>query len=140
MGNRVIFYEYKAHKEYDDVNVEETAELGMIKIHRYHFNDEKFTYSVHSGRFDHDRPYEFPIATLGSGDTFGDFRPTPMAATALPQVPHTEPTLSLGPSIQTYPPCYRLPHVFKKSTLCLVTPHSREVRWAELSIDQCLKS
>ncbi|MED6196758.1 hypothetical protein PIB30_050414 [Stylosanthes scabra] len=96
-----------AHEEYDDVDVNVTAELGTIKVHRYHFKDEKLTRSVHSGRFDPDRPYEFPIAMLGSGGTFGEFRPIPSAATTPPQMARMEPTLTLGPSVQTYPPCRR---------------------------------
>ncbi|MED6148648.1 hypothetical protein PIB30_054970 [Stylosanthes scabra] len=95
----VIYYEYESHKEYDDVDVEITAELGTIKIRRYHSNNNKFTHSVHSGIFDPDHPYEFPIAMLGGGGTFGEFRPTPSAATASPQMARMEPTLSLGPSV-----------------------------------------
>ncbi|MED6140719.1 hypothetical protein PIB30_096174 [Stylosanthes scabra] len=77
MGSGVVFYEYEALKEYDDIDVEPTAELGKIKILRYHFKDEKFTHSVHSGRFDPDRPYEFPIAMLGGDCSFGTPRSTP---------------------------------------------------------------
>ncbi|MED6172932.1 hypothetical protein PIB30_054519 [Stylosanthes scabra] len=64
MGSGVIFYEYESLKEYDDIDVEPTSELGTIKIRRYHFKDEKFTRSVHSGRFDPDRPWSLP--SLGS--------------------------------------------------------------------------
>ncbi|MED6210611.1 hypothetical protein PIB30_065762 [Stylosanthes scabra] len=107
MGSGFVFYEYeyKSHKEYDDVDVEATLELRTIKIRRYHFKDKKFTYSVHSGRFDLDFPYEFPIAMLGGGGTFGAFRPMPSAATTPPHVPHAEPTLTFGPFTLTYLPC-----------------------------------
>ncbi|MED6222697.1 hypothetical protein PIB30_066869 [Stylosanthes scabra] len=43
MGRGVVFYEYEALKEYDDVDVESAVELGTIKIQRYYFKDEKFT-------------------------------------------------------------------------------------------------
>ncbi|MED6148843.1 hypothetical protein PIB30_056866 [Stylosanthes scabra] len=52
MGSGVIYYKYEAHKGYNDVDIEATADLGTIKIHRYHFKDKKFTRSVHSGRID----------------------------------------------------------------------------------------
>ncbi|MED6225748.1 hypothetical protein PIB30_096692 [Stylosanthes scabra] len=70
MGSGVVYYEYEALKEYDDINVESTTELGTIKIRRYHFKDEKFTCLVHSGIFDPDKPYEFPIAMLGRDCSF----------------------------------------------------------------------
>ncbi|MED6145160.1 hypothetical protein PIB30_022471 [Stylosanthes scabra] len=69
----VVYYKYESHKEYNDVDVEATTELGTIKIRRYHFKNEKFTRSVQSGRFEPDRPYDFPIAMLGSGDTLGTY-------------------------------------------------------------------
>ncbi|MED6212952.1 hypothetical protein PIB30_088473, partial [Stylosanthes scabra] len=96
IGSGVLYYEYEAHKEYDDVDVEATAELGTINIRRYYSNDEKITHLVHSGRFDPDRPYEFPVAMLGGGGTFGEFRLTPSTATAPPRMARMEPTLSLG--------------------------------------------
>ncbi|MED6113283.1 hypothetical protein PIB30_069359 [Stylosanthes scabra] len=54
MGSGDDFYEYEILKDYDDIDVEPTVELGMTKIRRNHFKDEKFTHSVHSGRFDPD--------------------------------------------------------------------------------------
>ncbi|MED6139965.1 hypothetical protein PIB30_088713 [Stylosanthes scabra] len=71
MGSRVVFYKYKALKEYDEIDVEPTAKLETIKIRRYHFKDEKFTHLAHIGRFDPDRLYEFPIAMLGGDCSFG---------------------------------------------------------------------
>ncbi|MED6137727.1 hypothetical protein PIB30_067652 [Stylosanthes scabra] len=107
MGSGFFYYDYEAHKEYDDVDVEETTKLGTIKICRYHFKDEMFSRSVHSRRFHPNRPYEFPIAMLSNGGNFGEFRPTPSATIAPPQMAHTEPTLTLGPPVPTYPPCRR---------------------------------
>ncbi|MED6161922.1 hypothetical protein PIB30_065439 [Stylosanthes scabra] len=34
MGSGVVFYEYEALKEYDDIDVEPTAELRTIKIQK----------------------------------------------------------------------------------------------------------
>ncbi|MED6109579.1 hypothetical protein PIB30_034986 [Stylosanthes scabra] len=101
MGSGVVYYEYEAHEEYNDIDVKATAELGTIKIRGYHFKDEKFTRSVHSGRFVPDRPYEFPIAMLGRGGTFGEFKPTPSA--------------------QTYPPYRR--HIFRVPKRSTSTPN-----------------
>ncbi|MED6147458.1 hypothetical protein PIB30_044214 [Stylosanthes scabra] len=36
MGSGVVYYEYESDKEYDDIDIEATAELGTIKIRRYH--------------------------------------------------------------------------------------------------------
>ncbi|MED6150844.1 hypothetical protein PIB30_076515 [Stylosanthes scabra] len=132
MGSKVIYYEYEAHKEYDDGDVEATTELGTIKIRRYHSNDEKFSHSVRSGRFDHDRPYEFLVAMLGgggfaaSGGTFNEFQPTPSATIAPPQMARIEPTLSLGPSVQTYPPC-------RRRIICVPARSSPAPRYSPLS-------
>ncbi|MED6184173.1 hypothetical protein PIB30_044914 [Stylosanthes scabra] len=117
MGSGVIYYEYEAHKEYDDVDVEATTKLGTIKICRYHSNDEKFTHSIHSRRFDPDRPYEFPVTMLSRGGTLGEFQSIPSAATTPPRMARTEPTLSLGPSIQTYPP-------FRRRIFCVPARYS----------------
>ncbi|MED6200935.1 hypothetical protein PIB30_090118 [Stylosanthes scabra] len=116
MGSGVVFYENEALKEYDDIDVEPATELGTIKIRRYHFKGEKFTRSVHSGRFDLDRPYEFPIAMLGGNCSFGTLRSTP-SSNAMPlRAPRTGPSpsssqplptkdsVALGLSLRTYPP------------------------------------
>ncbi|MED6150021.1 hypothetical protein PIB30_068121 [Stylosanthes scabra] len=111
----VFFYEYEALKEYNDINVEPTEELGTIKIHRYHFKDEKFTHSVHNGRFDPDRPYEFPIVMLGGDCSFGTLSSTPSSNAMQPQAPRTglsplnsqplpmKDSVSLGLSLRTHP-------------------------------------
>ncbi|MED6133689.1 hypothetical protein PIB30_030450 [Stylosanthes scabra] len=70
MRSRVVFYEYEALKEYDDIDVEPTTELGTIKIWKYHLKDEKITRSMHSSRFDPDRLYEFLIAMIGGDCSF----------------------------------------------------------------------
>ncbi|MED6197720.1 hypothetical protein PIB30_059311 [Stylosanthes scabra] len=114
MGSRVVFYMYKALKEYDDIDVEPTAELGTIKRRRYHFKDEKFTCSVHSGRFDPDRPYEFPITMLGGDCLFSAPRSTPSSNVMPPRAPRVGPSslqplptkdsMSLGFSLRAYSP------------------------------------
>ncbi|MED6213862.1 hypothetical protein PIB30_097468 [Stylosanthes scabra] len=115
MGSGVVFYEYEALKEYDDMDVEPTAKLVKIKIRRYHFKEEKFTHSVHSDRFDHDRTYEIPVAMLGGDCSFGTSRSAPSSNTMPPRAPRTGPSplnsqllptkdfVSLGLSLQTYP-------------------------------------
>ncbi|MED6185494.1 hypothetical protein PIB30_057642 [Stylosanthes scabra] len=40
------------------------AELGTLKIRRYHFDNKSFVHPLHSVRFDPDRPYEFLIEAL----------------------------------------------------------------------------
>ncbi|MED6109281.1 hypothetical protein PIB30_031941 [Stylosanthes scabra] len=89
LGSIVVYYEYEAHKEYDNVDIEQTANLGAIKIYRYHFEDKKFSRLVHSGRFDPDRPYEFSITMLGRDCLFGAPRSTPSSSTIPPRAPHT---------------------------------------------------
>ncbi|MED6224659.1 hypothetical protein PIB30_086236 [Stylosanthes scabra] len=116
MGSGVVFYEYEALKEYNDIDVEPTVELGTIKIRRYHFKDEKFTCLVHSGRSDPDRLYEFPIAMLGKYCSFGTPRSTPSSNAMPPRAPRTglspvnsqplptKDSVSLGLFLQTHPP------------------------------------
>ncbi|MED6138251.1 hypothetical protein PIB30_072513, partial [Stylosanthes scabra] len=67
----VVFYEYKALKEYDDIDVEPIAELGMIKIRRYHFKDRSLPLRCIVIDLTVDRPYEIPIAMLGGDCSFG---------------------------------------------------------------------
>ncbi|MED6126146.1 hypothetical protein PIB30_075547 [Stylosanthes scabra] len=81
--------EYEALKEYDDIDVQPTAELRTIKIWRFHFKEEKFTRSVHSGRFNPNRPYEFPIAMIGGDCSFGTPRST--ASSNASRCKHHEP-------------------------------------------------
>ncbi|MED6122640.1 hypothetical protein PIB30_041663 [Stylosanthes scabra] len=64
MGSGVIFYEYEKRKEFEDHDMRADAELGIFKIRRYHFDNEFFVHSLHSVRFDPDRPYEIPIEAL----------------------------------------------------------------------------
>ncbi|MED6188761.1 hypothetical protein PIB30_088986 [Stylosanthes scabra] len=92
MRSGVFYYEYEVHKEYDDADAEQIVELGTLKIRRYHFKDEKFTRSVHSGRFDLDRPYEFPIAMLGGDCLFGTPRSTPSSNVMPSRAPRTGPS------------------------------------------------
>ncbi|MED6149185.1 hypothetical protein PIB30_060068 [Stylosanthes scabra] len=116
MGSVVVYYECEALKEYDDIDVKPTEELGTIKIQRYHFKDQKFTRLVHSGRFDPDRPYEFPIAMLVGDCSFSTPRSTPSSNVMPLRAPRTRPSpsssqllptkdsVSLGLSLETYPP------------------------------------
>ncbi|MED6196222.1 hypothetical protein PIB30_045404 [Stylosanthes scabra] len=64
MGSGVIFYEYEKREEFEDHDMRADAELGTFKIRRYHFDNECFVLSLHSVRFDLDRPYEIPIEAL----------------------------------------------------------------------------
>ncbi|MED6226188.1 hypothetical protein PIB30_101053 [Stylosanthes scabra] len=64
MGSGVIFYEYEKREEFEDHDMRADAELGTFKIRRYHFDNEFFVHSLHSVRFDPDRPYEIPIEAL----------------------------------------------------------------------------
>ncbi|MED6186144.1 hypothetical protein PIB30_064000 [Stylosanthes scabra] len=94
MGSRVVFYEYDALKEYNDIDVEPTAD----------------------GRFDPDRPYEFSITMLGGDCSFGTPRSTPSSNAMPARAPQTGPSpssshplptkdsVSLGLSLRTYPP------------------------------------
>ncbi|MED6134328.1 hypothetical protein PIB30_036082 [Stylosanthes scabra] len=103
IGSEVVFYNYEAYKEYDDIDIEPTIELGTIKIRRYHFEDKKFNRSMHSGRFDPNRPYEFPIAMLGK-----DCSLVPRGLLLHRMLCHREKNfVSLGFSLQTYPPYTR---------------------------------
>ncbi|MED6109376.1 hypothetical protein PIB30_031991 [Stylosanthes scabra] len=64
MRSGVIFYEYEKREKFEDHDMRADAELGTFKIRRYHFDNESFVHSLHSVRFDPDRPYEFPIEAL----------------------------------------------------------------------------
>ncbi|MED6161996.1 hypothetical protein PIB30_066198 [Stylosanthes scabra] len=64
MGSGVIFYEYEKREKFEDHDMRSDAELGTLKIRRYHFDSESFVHPFHSVRFDPDRPYEIPIEAL----------------------------------------------------------------------------
>ncbi|MED6122535.1 hypothetical protein PIB30_040691 [Stylosanthes scabra] len=64
MGSGVIFYEYEKREKFEDHDMRSDAELGTLKIRRYHFDSESFVHPLHSVRFDPDRPYEIPIEAL----------------------------------------------------------------------------
>ncbi|MED6172731.1 hypothetical protein PIB30_052741 [Stylosanthes scabra] len=64
MGSGVIFYEYEKREKFEDHDMRADADLGTFKIRRYHFDNESFVHSLHSVRFDPDRPYEIPIEAL----------------------------------------------------------------------------
>ncbi|MED6197646.1 hypothetical protein PIB30_058562 [Stylosanthes scabra] len=64
MGSGVIFYEYEEREKFEDHDMRSDAELGTLRIRRYHFDNESFVHSLHSVRFDPDRPYEIPIEAL----------------------------------------------------------------------------
>ncbi|MED6178178.1 hypothetical protein PIB30_105138 [Stylosanthes scabra] len=64
MGSGVIFYEYEKREKFEDHDTRADAELGTFKVRRYHFDNESFVHSLHSVRFDPDRPYEIPIEAL----------------------------------------------------------------------------
>ncbi|MED6199710.1 hypothetical protein PIB30_078506, partial [Stylosanthes scabra] len=64
MGSGVIYYEYEKCNKFKDYDMKADAELGTIKIRRYHFDDESFVNPLHSVRFDPDHPYEIPIDAL----------------------------------------------------------------------------
>ncbi|MED6127592.1 hypothetical protein PIB30_089503, partial [Stylosanthes scabra] len=91
-GKRSCLLRVRSSQGNDDVDVETTAELGTIKFLRYHSNNEKFTQSVLSKRFDPNRPYEFPIAMLGRGEQ----------------------------SVQTYSPCRR--RIYRAPAKSFLTP------------------
>ncbi|MED6223874.1 hypothetical protein PIB30_078393 [Stylosanthes scabra] len=64
MGSGVIYYEYEKREKFEDYDMKADAELGTFKIRRYHFDNESFVHSLHSVRFDLDRPYEISIEAL----------------------------------------------------------------------------
>ncbi|MED6175708.1 hypothetical protein PIB30_080859 [Stylosanthes scabra] len=64
MGSGVVLYEYEKHEKYEGYDEKVDAELGVVKIRRYHFDDEAFTHPLHSIRFDLDHPYELLIKSL----------------------------------------------------------------------------
>ncbi|MED6187255.1 hypothetical protein PIB30_074703 [Stylosanthes scabra] len=64
MESGVIYYEYEKREKYEDFDEKANADLGTIKISRYHFDDESFVHPLHSDRFDPDRSYEIPIESL----------------------------------------------------------------------------
>ncbi|MED6147055.1 hypothetical protein PIB30_040429 [Stylosanthes scabra] len=64
MVSGVIYYEYEKREKFEDYDMKADAELGTLKIRRYHFDNESFVHPLHSVRFDPDRPYEIPIETL----------------------------------------------------------------------------
>ncbi|MED6164330.1 hypothetical protein PIB30_088785 [Stylosanthes scabra] len=64
MGSGVIYYEYEKREKFEDYDEKVDAELGTIKIRRYHFDDESFVHPLHSVRIDPDRPYKIPIKPL----------------------------------------------------------------------------
>ncbi|MED6222431.1 hypothetical protein PIB30_064347 [Stylosanthes scabra] len=94
MGSRVVFCEYEALNEDDDIDVKPTAD----------------------GRFDPDRTYEFSIAMLGGDCLLGTPRFTPSSNAMSPQAPRTGPSpvnsrplptkdsVSLGLPLRTHPP------------------------------------
>ncbi|MED6224425.1 hypothetical protein PIB30_083886 [Stylosanthes scabra] len=55
MGSSVIFYEYEKREKFEDHDMRSDAELGTLKIRRYHFDNESFVYPLHS---------EIPIEAL----------------------------------------------------------------------------
>ncbi|MED6141268.1 hypothetical protein PIB30_101635 [Stylosanthes scabra] len=64
MGTGVFYYEYEKREKFEDYDLKANVELGTFKIRRYHFDDESFVHSLHSVRFDPDRPFEVPIEAL----------------------------------------------------------------------------
>ncbi|MED6185140.1 hypothetical protein PIB30_054129 [Stylosanthes scabra] len=70
MGSGVIYYEYEKREKFKDYDMKADAELGTFNIRRYHFDNESFVHSLHSVRFDPDRPYEIPIEALMVDKTF----------------------------------------------------------------------
>ncbi|MED6107943.1 hypothetical protein PIB30_018975 [Stylosanthes scabra] len=64
MGSGVIYYEYEKREKFEDHDERADAELGTLKIRRYHFDNESFVHPLHSIRFDPDCPYEIPIEAL----------------------------------------------------------------------------
>ncbi|MED6115302.1 hypothetical protein PIB30_089151 [Stylosanthes scabra] len=64
MGSGVIFYEYEKCEKFEDHDMRSDAELGTLKIRRYHSDNDSFIHPLHSVCFDPDRPYEIPIEAL----------------------------------------------------------------------------
>ncbi|MED6147008.1 hypothetical protein PIB30_040044 [Stylosanthes scabra] len=54
----------KKREKYEDYDKKANAELGVVKIRQYHFDDEAFVHPLHDTKFDPDRPYELPIESL----------------------------------------------------------------------------
>ncbi|MED6160117.1 hypothetical protein PIB30_048367 [Stylosanthes scabra] len=64
MGSGVIYYEIEKREKYEDSGERANADLAIVKMRRYHFDDEPFIYLLHNYRFDPDRSYELPIKSL----------------------------------------------------------------------------
>ncbi|MED6174081.1 hypothetical protein PIB30_065448, partial [Stylosanthes scabra] len=59
-GSGVIYYEIEKCEKYEDTNERADWDLAVVKMRRYHFDNEPFIHPLHSIRFDPDRPYEIP--------------------------------------------------------------------------------
>ncbi|MED6190880.1 hypothetical protein PIB30_110325 [Stylosanthes scabra] len=64
MGSGVIYYEIKKREKYEDFDERANADLAIVRMCRYHFDDEPFIHPLHSVRFDPDRPYKLLIELL----------------------------------------------------------------------------
>ncbi|MED6200744.1 hypothetical protein PIB30_088260, partial [Stylosanthes scabra] len=64
MGSGVIYYEIEKREKYEDFDERADSDLAIVKMCRYHFDDEPFIHPLHSVRFDPDHPYKLPIESL----------------------------------------------------------------------------
>ncbi|MED6165122.1 hypothetical protein PIB30_096596 [Stylosanthes scabra] len=60
----IIYYEIEKREKYEDIDERVDLDLAIGKTQRYHFDDEPFIHSLHSIRFDLDRPYELLVESL----------------------------------------------------------------------------
>ncbi|MED6188016.1 hypothetical protein PIB30_081930 [Stylosanthes scabra] len=75
MGSGVIYYEIEKREKYEDSDEKADSDLAIVRTQRYHFEDEPFIHSLHSVRFDLDRPYESRESTWIATVSFQDGSP-----------------------------------------------------------------
>ncbi|MED6139079.1 hypothetical protein PIB30_080507 [Stylosanthes scabra] len=64
MGSGIIYYEIEKREKYEDSDERADSDLAIVKMRRYHFDDEFFIHILHSIQFDLDCPYELPVESL----------------------------------------------------------------------------
>ncbi|MED6152901.1 hypothetical protein PIB30_096386 [Stylosanthes scabra] len=129
MGSGVIFYEYEKCEKFEDYDEKADAELGTIKIRRYHFDDESFVHPLHSVRFDLDRPYEIPIEPLLADHLHSSsISPSPAVASSSLRRRVAGKTLRLPKSWELIPP--------SKGWMCERDDEDKEIGGIKPSIEK----
>ncbi|MED6177312.1 hypothetical protein PIB30_097078, partial [Stylosanthes scabra] len=58
MGSGVIYYVIEKREKFEESDDRADSNLAVMKMQRYHLDDEPFVHPLHSVRFDPDCPYE----------------------------------------------------------------------------------